>query len=181
MSESPIRFATIARRLSVPVDLVDHWATLPGFPSAGVGVAVFSDVERFVAEIGSAGVDGADVVEAGEVSVEAVAAVVPLPADDVDVVCVAADADAAGGDNGACLESGDGVEWVDVTVRIPVIDSGSSYVPQRLQMWLSADDVDVRRVLSRIAAGCRASGRQLPKVGDAMKLILRQIADQIGV
>ena len=36
MSESPIRFATIARRLSVPVDQVEQWAELPGGAVVGV-------------------------------------------------------------------------------------------------------------------------------------------------
>jgi len=156
---APVRFETLDRQLKLEAGTVASWATQPGFPLAGAGVAVMDSVVAWRKAIDNP-------------------AAIPEPAASVETPESAAE----------IIESAaDGVEYI--TIRIPIkrnspIISGAHPIPT---FRISNSERHLREALSAVFYGCREShqqmrnGQHVDKRGHSLKFLLEAIAGAMGL
>ena len=157
---APVRFETLDRQLKLAPGTVAVWATVPGFPLAGAGVAFLDAVNawrKIEDDTGSA----AESPVAAEQPVQ-------LPAVEAEP------------------PAGDEIEYI--TIRIPIkrggdVLSGAHPIPT---FRISHKERHLREAFSAVFYGCRDSHKQLrsgqhvDKRGHSLKYLLEAVAAAMG-
>lgn len=157
---APVRFETLDRQMKLAPGTVAAWAAAPGFPLAGVGVALLDAVIEW-----RRSVDGTGSPVQSPVAAEQP---VQLPAVEVEP------------------PAGDDIEYI--TIRIPIkrggdVLSGAHPIPT---FRISHKERHLREAFSAVFYGCRDSHKQLrsgqhvDKRGHSLKYILEAVAAAMG-
>lgn len=158
---APVRFETLDRQLKLAAGTVAGWATQPGFPLAGAGVALAESVIEWRRSVDGTG----PAVEPAALPAEQTP---ELPKIEVEPASQAE------------------VEYV--TIRIPIkrgcpILSGAHPIPT---VRVSNSERHIREALSAVFHGCRDShqqmrnGQHVDKRGHTLKYLLEAVAQAMG-
>lgn len=161
---SPVRFETLDKSLQVPSGTVENWSKEPGFPLAGVGVALRDEVVKW-----QKSKDPSSAEVAPESPPEIAGTLFSNPPEKTSKVEIEGD-----------------VMWV--TIRVPIVIDGptlpGSNPVQALR--IASSERHIKDTWGKVLHGCRAgksklmSSRDVRTSADSLKYVFEQICDAIS-